>query len=288
MKKKPGIVAALIFLLVAANGCEALNIRVLMNEGHRKYKAKEYNAAIEVYKKVLAKEPDHWDANYYIAVSHLALYHPGSTHVKDIEAADGSIKFLEKLLTFKPPSEEKLQNVRRYYISLLIAADKSDKAIAYLEEELRKAPNEAGNLSQLAQLYAKKGDFPNALKYFEKIAQLKNDAASWYTVAYVCWERSFRGKDVTDAERRPLVDKGLAAADKAISMQADYFDALINKNLLLREKAKVAGNAGDALAAYELTKQADEWQRKALDARKRNMEKAKANEAPAAGTAAGQ
>lgn len=275
MKKKLGIVAAFIVLLVAATGCEGLKIRMLMNEGHRKYKAHEYNAAIESYKKILVLEPDDWDANYYIAVSHLALYHPGSTHAKDIAAAEGSIQHLEKLLKMNPPSEEKAALVRKYYISLLIAADKSDKAIEYLENELRKNPGDTTNLSQIAQLYAKKGDFPNALKYFEKVAQTKNAKEDWYTVGVVCWERSFRGKDVNDTERSELAKKGLEAIEKALKLDPEYVDAILYKNLLFREQAKVLGNAGNAEEAYRLTMQAQSLLEKAMVLRKKQAEAAK-------------
>lgn len=156
MKKKLGIVAAFIVLLVAATGCEGLKIRMLMNEGHRKYKAHEYNAAIESYKKILVLEPDDWDANYYIAVSHLALYHPGSTHAKDIAAAEVTSSTWEKLLKMNPPARKKPRwsgNTTSAFSSRRTRATRRLSTWKRAQEN----PGDTTNLSQIAQLYAKKG-----------------------------------------------------------------------------------------------------------------------------------
>jgi hypothetical protein len=61
--------------------------------------------------------------------------------------------------------------------------------------------------------------------------------------------------------------------DKALGLNPDYEDAMTYKNLLYREKARLAGNEDDK---KKLTAQADEWFNKALETRKKNAEKKKA------------
>jgi len=71
-------------------------------------------------------------------------------------------------------------------------------------------------------------------------------------------------------EQIKLVDEGITYADKALALNQDYDEAMSYKNLLLREKARLA-ETEDQKAL--LTKQADDWFTKALDTRKKNQEK---------------
>ena len=59
-------------------------------------------------------------------------------------------------------------------------------------------------------------------------------------------------------------------ADQAISKNPDYDDAMSYKNLLLREKARLAETEEEKA---KLTAEADTWFNKALDTRKKNQEK---------------
>jgi hypothetical protein len=71
-------------------------------------------------------------------------------------------------------------------------------------------------------------------------------------------------------EQKKLVDEGVGAADKAIALNPDYDDAMSYKNLLLREKARLAETEEEKA---KLTADADTWFNKALDTRKKNQEK---------------
>jgi hypothetical protein len=60
--------------------------------------------------------------------------------------------------------------------------------------------------------------------------------------------------------------------DKALALNPDYDDAMTYKNLLYREKARLATNDADK---KKLTDLADEWFNKSLETRKKNAEKKK-------------
>ena len=64
-------------------------------------------------------------------------------------------------------------------------------------------------------------------------------------------------------------NQGMEAVDKALEIRPDYFEALTYKNLLLRQMAnKVEKNPAKQ---QELIRQADEFQKKAIDTRNRQQ-----------------
>lgn len=237
--------------LLLATGCNALSTRIHMSKGNKAYKAAKYDDAIKEYKQILAINPNNFSANYLVAMSNLAMYHPGSTHPKDISSSKESITYFEKLLTLDPPGtpdEKKAMHAKlqKYYLSLLTAAGQEDKAIAYLEAQRAKNPNDIAVLQQLAGAYAKK-DFNKAMEAFEKLAQLEpKNKERWYTIGEVCWEKSYKGgMAVSDQERTALVNKGLDALQKAVTIDPDYAESWAFINLLHREMAKVYTNQND-------------------------------------------
>ena len=264
-------VAAVLFLVFFLSGCDTIRSRTLMNAGNKLYRGQKYEEAIQKYEQILQFAPDHWDANYQIAVSWLASYHPGSTHPKDIEAADKAIAALEKLLTMKAPSPEVVEKVRTFYVGILTDANRTDKAVEYYLGLLQKEPANVQLILQLAQIYSKEGNFDGAYEYYSKRADLEpNNKEAWYTVGVVCWERSYRGEQIISREERAdVVERGLKAMEKALALDADYFDALSYTNLLYREKAKVLANDGKLDEAQVAWQSAEAFVKRALEAKKK-------------------
>jgi hypothetical protein len=70
-------------------------------------------------------------------------------------------------------------------------------------------------------------------------------------------------------QQAEYLKKGMEAVDKALELRPDYFEALTYKNLLLRQQAlKVEKNPARQQA---LIKEADEFQKKAIDVRNRQQ-----------------
>jgi len=263
--------AAVLFLAASLFGCGTIKSRTLMNEGNKLYRGQKYEEAIQKYEEILQFAPDHWPANYQIAVSWLASYHPGSTHPKDIEAADKAIVALEKLLSMQAPSPEVVEKVRTFYVGILADANRTDKAVEYYLGLLQKEPANVQLILQLAQIYSKEGNFDGAYEYYNKRANLEpNNKEAWYTVGVVCWERSYRGEQIISREERAdVVERGLQAMEKALALDADYFDALSYTNLLYREKAKVLANDGKLDEAQVAWQSAEAYVKRALEAKKK-------------------
>ena len=272
--------AALGVGLAALAGCDAVRTRTLLNEGNKLYRAQRYEEAIQKYDQILKFAPDHWDANYQVAVSWLASYHPGSAHPKDVEAADKAILALERLQSLEAPNDEVVEKVRTFYVGILTDANRTEKAVDYYLGLLQKEPGNVQLILQLAQIYAKAGNFDGAYEYYGKRADLEpNNKEAWYTLGVVCWERSYRGEQmISREERAEVVEKGLQAMEKALALDADYFDALSYTNLLYREKAKVLANDGRLEEAQVAWQSAESFVKRALEVRKK--------QASAAGAAA--
>jgi tetratricopeptide (TPR) repeat protein len=251
---------------VVASGCSSLRERLALSAGNKLYKSQKYEEAIQEYQKILASSPDHWDGNYMIAVSYLALYHPGSTHDKDLEYANKAVAAFEKLMSLKMPDTATRDKVRGYYVGLLQQSDQMDKAAAFYDQLMAEDPNNLDLLAQAAQLAGKRGDFDKALELYQKRADIDPvNKEGWYTLGVLCWERSYKGGTlVSNQEREQIVTRGIASLGKALAIDPEYMSALAYTNLLYREKAKVLVENDDLAGAQAAIGKADEYQKMAL------------------------
>lgn len=264
--------SAVCLVLLVATGCSSLQERLALSAGNRLYKSQKYEEAVREYEKILKVNPDDWDGNYMVAVSYLALYHPGSTHAKDLEFAAKAVEAFERVLQLKAPDDATRDKVRGYYVGLLQQSDQMDKAAAYYDQLIAEDPNSLDLLAQAAQLAGKRGDFAKALELYQKRADIDpTNKEGWYTLGVLCWERSYKGGTlVSNEERDQIVQRGVEALGKALAIDPEYMSALAYTNLLYREKAKVLLEAGDLPGAQAAVSQADQYQQKALAILNRN------------------
>jgi tetratricopeptide (TPR) repeat protein len=266
---RSSLTLALAGLAALALGCEATKIRLHMRDGNRLYNAQKYEEAAAEYESILAIDPDHWEANYRTAISYMALFHPGSIHPKDATYAARAIEAFEKTLSLPPPDAESTEKVRGYYLGLLTTANRTDKAVTYLEEQLRQQPDDDALMIQLGSLYARRGEYNKAAELYEKRANAKpQDKVAWYGLGVLCWEHSHRGaSQLTIPEREAVVARGIAALERAIQLDANYFDALSYINLLYREKGNYLGEMGRLDEAQAAFATADDYRSRALAVR---------------------
>lgn len=274
--RRPGFIAVVALATataVLATGCGEVRTRLTLNAGNELYTAQKYEEAIEEYKKILSYDPDNWMANYLIAMSYVALYRPGSTHEKDVRYSQNGIAQLEKLLGLEAPNEEEHAKIESYYLSMLTSSDNNAKAIEYLEAKHRANPQDANLIARIADLVFKTGDVTKGLEYMDKRVALQPDnKEAWYTIGVVCWERSYKGGVmVSNEERNALIEKGMQALEKARELDPEYFDALSYTNLLYREKMKQLVAEGKNAEAQEAYLKAEEFLKKALEVRNKQI-----------------
>lgn len=267
----------IVVAVVIGPGCQKFNKIALLKKGNEFYNAQRYDEAIKQYEELVKLDPKNWDGNYLTAVSYLALYHPGSEHIKDKEYAEKGLAAFERTLELTPPSSDDREKTEKFYLSFLNSTGEKDKAITYLEKQLASRPKDLALINQIATLYQKNGNFTKSLEYFEKRANLDpTNKETWYTLGVNCWARSYHGGvAVSQEEREQVVDKGIYALDKALAIDPNYFDALSYINLIYRERAKALASVGKNAEAGQAYAKADEYQKQAMDISKARAAKAK-------------
>ncbi len=262
-----GAVLALALTLTA--GCSSITVRKEMHEANALYKAEKYEEAVTHYKRVIEADSTHIEAWLNMGYAYRALFHPGSTHEKDVEYARAGIDAFRKVIELDPRNEK----AQQYFLDFCTVAERYDEAIGYFESELKTSPNDAQLIRQIASLYGKKGDADNALKYFKRWTEVEpSDPVAWYTIGVACWERSYRHKTMISVEEREaVITQGIAALDKALKIKPDYFDALSYMNLIYREKADLEANRGKNAVAGADFETAQTYMKKALEVRNAQM-----------------
>ena len=77
------LAAAVIF---TATGCDKIQARQLIKKGNAHFKEQQYEQALVAYQKAHELDPNEVRLLKFVAMGQMALYNPGSTHPKDIEA----------------------------------------------------------------------------------------------------------------------------------------------------------------------------------------------------------
>jgi tetratricopeptide (TPR) repeat protein len=134
-------------------------------------------------------------------------------------------------------------------------------------KELR--PNDPTVLMQVGTYYNRQGRFDDAIAAFEQRAakEPNNPEAYQYMVPFF-WEKAQKDHTLNDAQKREYIERGLAAANKALSIKSDYLEAVVYKGLLLRTQALIEK---DRKKQEALLAEAKTLQEKALALRKKQQ-----------------
>ena len=237
MKRPAKLMLALLAILaLAATSCAKLQARDNLNKGVRAFRDAHYDNAVTYFKQAVELDPDLTTAEIYLATAYSQQYIPGGR------------------------SEENDKNAQL--------------AIQTFENVLKREPNNVNAIAGLASIHQNTNQFQKAHDYYMKYAQLdSSNPVPYYAIGSVDWIIVYDKNNPPPAdEQGKLVDEGLQNLDKALALNPDYDDAMTYKNLLYREKARLATNDADK---KKLTDLADEWFNKSLETRKKNAEKKK-------------
>ena len=141
-----------------------------------------------------------------------------------------------------------------------------DEAEAMLQAARKAKPSDPSVYLTLASYYNRQGQFDKTIEALEERAskEPKNPEA-FYTISVYYWEKAYRDFKLNEKEKKAFVDKGEAAVDKALSLKADYVEAIVYKGLLLRLQATLEK---DPAKQQSLIKEAEVLSAKAADIRK--------------------
>lgn len=264
------VVALVSLLLVAglAGGCNKLKARQEIKKGNEFFKAGQYQTALAAYQDALRLDPNEKKLHKNIGLAYMGQYQPGSKHPKDLEYA---AKAIEHLKTYSEafPQDRK---AREFLVSMYLATERYDDAIAFYQQLVQENPKDTKAMQSIAQMYFKKGDVDNALKWLKRRLDVETSpeakAEVYYFIGVQAWDRSYNFPNIDPVERARIVDEGIDALNKALQVKPEYFEALSYLNLLYREKAKIES---DPAKKQEYTDTANKYLQQALELRKKSL-----------------
>jgi tetratricopeptide (TPR) repeat protein len=300
-------VALVAGLGVAAAGCGQVNMlkaRMALKDAHTAYQQQDYRGAIGKYEEAIAADATQTEAYFYLGNSYDNLYRPTRRGEATNDALiDNAVTNYKKSVELEQNPQLKklaLQYLANAYgadklndpaqsepvVQQLIDMDPSDPlnyfALARIyedsgdyeraEETLVKArdarPTEPTVYTTLAAFYNRQGKFDGAIEALQSRAEREpTNPEAFYTIATYYWEKAYRDFSLSDPEKVKHVQSGLTAIDKAISLNNQYMEALVYKNLLLRVQANLERNPARQQA---LLREAEQLSNRAEEIRKAN------------------
>ena len=147
-----------------------------------------------------------------------------------------------------------------------------EQAFEAYKKPVEMSPDEPLGYRQVANLLNKYARFEETMDWLAKARDVDTEnPEGYYLIAVHYWDKVYRDPDLTTGEKGDYIELGIAQLDQSLEINDEYVDALIYKNLLLREKAKV--NPADK---NELTAQANEIRDRALRLREEQEQAAAA------------
>ncbi len=236
----------------------------LVRQGDALFASARYREALSAFEKARAGDPGNVEILRRVARSRWATWDAFSddpSNRKVLETAAGEYR---EILAKDPDDEEALDRLVRGWIELR----KTEEAYLFLKGRNAKRPEETLTIAYLVRVCGMKGNAEEGLSWLRRyIALAPDDPVPHYLLGTTAWERSYNtGAGMEPGLRRKLLADGQAELDRAIALDPEYWEAMIYKNLMLREEAKIEPDASKQVA---LTEKAAEWQKKALEIRQR-------------------
>jgi tetratricopeptide (TPR) repeat protein len=203
--------------------------RDTLNKGVAAFRNADYESAIAFFKQAVAMDPNFTTAELYLGTAYAQRFVPGVQTRENLAYADNAIESFKRIL-----SQE---------------------------------PNNTNALMALASIYQNLNRFEEARETYISASKVDpQNPILFYSIGSLDWIRVYdKNNPLPFGQQALLIDEGLANLDSALALNPQYEDAMTYKNLLFREKARLAV---DPAEKKRLTDLADEWFNKALDARK--------------------
>lgn len=255
------------------------------NEAHLDAALDGYEETLDVVERILADPAEAQENKDAVAlyeryaIEQLAGIH--RDYLDDLEMAE---HYFNRLIALDPSAPERYYALADVYERYHDPVDNPliDKAIEMYEKPVELDPDDPIRYRQVANLLNKYGRFDETMDWLARARDVNpQNPEGYYLIATYYWDKVYRDPDLTQRDRAEFVDLGMEQLDQALEINDEYVDALVYKNLLLREKAKL--EPGNAAA---LTAQADEFRARALALREAQAEAARAAAAAAAEAAA--
>lgn len=264
-------------LSVAVVGCAQYGrVRAQMHfkDGTAAYMKQDYRKAAAEYEEAVLANPELTYAYFYLANSYDNLYKPSRAGEPENDALLKKALEHYKLAAEKETDTARKKLALQYTVALFGSDKLNDpnEAEPLLNQLIQLDPNDSSNYFALVKLYEDNGRYEDAETVFEKAKAARpsdaevymqmagyfnrqgefektiealtkrtelepNNPEAFYTMSTFYWDKAYRDFRLTDTEKKEFIQKGVDATDKALSINPEYADALVYKNLLLRLQA---------------------------------------------------
>jgi len=146
-------------------------------------------------------------------------------------------------------------------------AGRYEDAEAALQKAVEVKPDDPVVYTSLSAYYNRQGEFDKTMEALHKAAELQpENPQGYHLVATYYQEKVQKDYSLRPAQAKEYVLKGIEAEDRALSLNPDYVEAMIYKNILLRHQARLETNRA---AQERLLKEADQIRDKAMELNKK-------------------
>jgi tetratricopeptide (TPR) repeat protein len=207
--------------------------RDTLNRGVSAFRNADYEAAVALFRQAVALDPDFTVAEVYLATAYAQRFVPGGQTRENLAFANNAIETFKHILS--------------------------------------QDPNNINALMGLASIYQNTNHLQEARETYLTASKVNpQNAMVFYSVGSIDWILVYdKNSPLPFGQQSLLIDEGLAGLDSALALNPQFADAMTYKNLLLREKARLAV---DPAEKTRLTGLADGWFNKALETRKLNAQ----------------
>jgi len=198
-------------------------------------------------------------------------------NLDDFQSAE---KYFKSLIDLDPKTPERYYALADVYERFNDPEDLPllEQAIEAYKKPVDLHPEDPIAYRQVANLLNKYGRFDETMEWLGKARDVQaNNPEGYYLIAVHYWDKVYRDPSLTEKDKKSYIELGLEQLNQALQIDDQYIDALIYKNLLLREQAKV-----DPKRKADLEKEANELRDKAMALREKKQEEEKAAKAAAA------
>jgi tetratricopeptide (TPR) repeat protein len=160
----------------------------------------------------------------------------GSDRLNDFEKAEAAAK---ELIASTPDEPGNYQALGRLYQE----QGRNEEAEAMFIKGAEVKPSDPVGYQLLANFYNQQGEFDKTVAAFEKRAAIEpNNPEAWHTMGTFYYEKVLRDTRLPLDTARKYLAAGLAAEDRALALNKEYYEAISYKNMLLSLQANKEAN----------------------------------------------
>jgi len=208
--------------------------------------------AIENYTKAAEKSPDP-------LIKRRALEYLVASYASDkLDDPAQAEPVVQKMIAMDPTEPTAYFQLSQIYEG----AGRYDDAEAALLKAREARPNDPAVYNAIAGYYNRQGEFDKTMEAFNKAAELDpNNPQGYHLIGSYYQEKASKDFRLTPAQKKDFNAKGIEAEDRALKINPNYIDALVYKNILLRQQANLET---DRAKQEALIKEADDLRNKAM------------------------